>query len=116
MRWLSVYLSALLVALVSGVPLLTLGLVLHESISRSLWLVVSALLAAIAASGPRNFSSELRTLSRSPDRRPSHLVFDAMPDPIREARRLENSTTTQVRDELVDFISGRATRGLQERQ
>ncbi len=50
MRWLTVYASALLVALVSGVPLLTLGLVLHESISRALWLVVSTLLAGIAAS------------------------------------------------------------------
>ena len=58
MRWLSVYISALLVALVSGVPLLTLGLVLHESISRSLWLVVSTLLAAIAASWTSNVGSE----------------------------------------------------------
>ena len=57
MRWLTVYSSALLVALVSGVPLLTLGLVLHEAISRSLWLVVSTLLAAIAASWISNVAA-----------------------------------------------------------
>ena len=57
MRWLTVYAAALLVALVSGLPLLTLGLVLHESISRPLWLVVSTLLAAIAASWISNVAA-----------------------------------------------------------
>ncbi len=57
MRWFTVFSSALLVALVSGVPLLSLGLVLHESISRALWLVVSSLLAAIAASWISNVAA-----------------------------------------------------------
>ena len=64
MRWLTVYSSALLVALVSGVPLITLGLVLHEAISRSLWLVVSTLLAAIAASWISNVAVASRGRAR----------------------------------------------------
>ena len=64
MRWLTVYVSALLVAVVSGVPLLTLGLVLHETISRSLWLVVSTLLAAIVASWISNLAVATRGRAR----------------------------------------------------
>ena len=50
LRWLAVFIVTLIVSIAGSFPVFTLGLIVHEAVSRSLTMLVMGLLAAISSS------------------------------------------------------------------